>query len=66
MTTTDEAHRHRWHVESSHPVSEGLLSYQRCACGQWRVTSTPLHPVAHPDLARVGAQGNELQRRTAY
>jgi hypothetical protein len=53
MTTTPEAHRHRWHVESSHPVSEGLLSYQRCSCGQWRVTSTPLHPVAHPDLART-------------
>ncbi|WBQ05272.1 hypothetical protein [Kribbella sp. CA-293567] len=52
MTTTEEAHRHSWRVASAHPVSEGLLTYQQCGCGQWRVTSTPLHPIAHPDLAR--------------
>jgi hypothetical protein len=56
MTTREEAHRHRWQVASAHPVSEGLLTYQHCACGQWRVTSTALHPVAHPDLARVDAK----------
>ncbi|HET6291879.1 MAG TPA: hypothetical protein VFG33_00850 [Kribbella sp.] len=53
MTTTPKIHRHRWRVESSHPVSEGLLTYQRCACGQWRMTSTPLHPVAHPAVAQT-------------
>jgi hypothetical protein len=53
MTTKGEVHRHSWRVASSHRVSEGLLSYQQCSCGQWRVTSTPLHPVAHPDLARI-------------
>lgn len=53
LMTTREEHRHSWRVASSHPVSEGLLSYQNCSCGQWRVTSTPLHPVAHPDLARI-------------
>jgi hypothetical protein len=53
MTSSEELHRHRWRVASSHPVSEGLLTYQYCGCGQWRVTSTPLHPVAHPDLVRI-------------
>jgi hypothetical protein len=37
-----ETHHHRWTAVSSHHVSEGLVVYQRCACGQWRVSSTPL------------------------
>jgi len=56
MTTREEVHRHSWQVASSHPVSEGLISYQQCACGEWRVTSAPLHPVAHPELARIPGQ----------
>jgi hypothetical protein len=56
MTASLEAHRHRWSVASSHHVSEGLVVYQRCACGQWRVTSTPPYPVAYPDAARVQAR----------
>jgi hypothetical protein len=53
MTTSFEAHRHRWTVASSHQVSEGLVVYQRCACGQWRVTSTPPYAVAYPEQARI-------------
>ena len=55
MSTGKEVHRHRWQVASSHQVSEGLVVYQRCACGQWRVTSTPAYPVAYPELAKVEA-----------
>jgi hypothetical protein len=50
-----DIHRHRWSVVSSHLVSEGLVVYQRCACGQWRITSTPPYPVAHPEIAKLGA-----------
>ncbi|TDD23309.1 hypothetical protein E1218_18105 [Kribbella turkmenica] len=53
MTSSLEAHRHRWFVASSHQVSEGLVVYQRCDCGQWRVTGTPPYPVTYPDLALV-------------
>jgi hypothetical protein len=50
----DSQHRHRWMATSSHQVSEGLVVYQRCACGQWRVTSTPPYAVAYPEVARIG------------
>ncbi|WUJ74099.1 hypothetical protein OG809_12680 [Kribbella soli] len=46
-----ETHRHRWSAISAHQVSEGLVVYQRCACGQWRITSTPPYPVAYPEVA---------------
>ncbi|WP_170284611.1 hypothetical protein [Kribbella amoyensis] len=56
MPTREEVHRHRWQVSSSHQVSEGLLVYLRCACGRWRVTSTPAYPVAYPEVAgEIGA-----------
>ncbi|WP_198676116.1 hypothetical protein [Kribbella monticola] len=55
MTTTAEAHRHRWTVESAHQVSEGLVVYQRCECGRRRITSTPAYPVAYPELAIIDA-----------
>jgi hypothetical protein len=55
MTTREEGHRHRWVVESAHQVSEGLLVYQRCECGQRRIASTPAYPVAYPGLATVDA-----------
>jgi hypothetical protein len=56
MTVSEQvgSHRHQWTVTSSHPVSEGLVVYQRCACGQWRITSTPAYPIAYPELARPG------------
>ncbi|MGY4768980.1 hypothetical protein ACXC9Q_18875 [Kribbella sp. CWNU-51] len=53
MTADLDVHRHRWSAVSSHQVSEGLVVYQRCACGQWRVTSTPPYAVAYPDIART-------------
>jgi hypothetical protein len=60
MTTREamsisEGHQHRWSVESAHQVSEGLLVYQRCECGQRRIASTPAYPVAYPGLATVDA-----------
>jgi hypothetical protein len=55
MPTTAEAHRHRWTVESAHPVSTGLVVYQRCECGRRRITSTPAYPVAYPELAIIDA-----------
>ncbi|HET6742628.1 MAG TPA: hypothetical protein VFH76_26995 [Kribbella sp.] len=48
-----DIHRHRWTAVSSHQVSEGLVVYQHCACGQWRITSTPPYAVAYPELASV-------------
>ncbi|WP_166665731.1 hypothetical protein [Kribbella caucasensis] len=56
MTTREEHHRHRWQVASSHQVSEGMVVYQRCDCGHWRIASTPAYPVAYPDVAEsIGA-----------
>ncbi|WP_433701442.1 hypothetical protein [Nocardiopsis sp. CA-288880] len=34
-------HEHLWSTESDHPTSEGVVSYQRCACGERRVTLLP-------------------------
>ncbi|WP_427887073.1 hypothetical protein ACQHIV_29380 [Kribbella sp. GL6] len=50
-----DTHRHRWSAVSSHQVSEGLVVYQQCACGQWRITSTPPYPVAYPEIALIDA-----------
>jgi hypothetical protein len=29
---------HRYVTVSAHRTSEGLVSYQRCACGRWRIS----------------------------
>ncbi|WP_405063370.1 hypothetical protein OG474_17480 [Kribbella sp. NBC_01505] len=55
MTAHTETHRHRWSAVSSHQVSEGFVVYQRCACGDWRVTSTPPYPVAYPEVAHIAS-----------
>ncbi|MEE2040011.1 hypothetical protein Q8791_22600 [Nocardiopsis sp. CT-R113] len=34
-------HEHLWSTDSDHPTSEGVVSYQRCGCGERRVTLTP-------------------------
>lgn len=34
MTDIDE---HTWRTRSSHRTSEGVLSYQKCSCGSWRL-----------------------------
>lgn len=31
---------HFWRTESRHATSEGVVTYQRCACGQRRITVT--------------------------
>lgn len=49
MTTTT-VHRHRWTEASAHRVSEGLVIYERCLCGRWRV----LAPSSPGTLAEVG------------
>lgn len=28
---------HFWRTVSRHSTSEGVVSYQRCTCGRWRV-----------------------------
>ena len=41
MTATHEivtdVDTHVWQTQSSHQTSEGVLRYQRCACGVWRL-----------------------------
>jgi hypothetical protein len=34
MTAT---HGHFWRTHSTHATSEGLVSYQSCPCGRWRI-----------------------------
>ncbi|WP_169847157.1 hypothetical protein [Rhodococcus triatomae] len=34
-------HRHSWESASRHRTSEGMLHYQRCACGRWRMALLP-------------------------
>lgn len=48
MTTSK--HRHRWVDTSVHRVSDGLVIYQRCLCGRWRV----LTPAYAEEAAQVG------------
>lgn len=41
-------HEHHWTTESAHTTSEGLVTYQHCACGRRRVTLTPPLVLAAP------------------
>jgi hypothetical protein len=47
---TGRPHRHRWIDSSTHRVSDGLVVYQRCLCGRWRV----LAPLATEQVAEIG------------
>lgn len=38
MITTE---RHVWRTRSRHTTSEGIVSYQVCECGLWRVVMNP-------------------------
>jgi hypothetical protein len=31
-------HAHAWWTRSSHHTLDGLVRYQHCSCGQWRIT----------------------------
>lgn len=47
MTATHEPTRHFWRSRSSHATSEGVVTYQSCPCGRWRIlTTAPLAEVA--------------------
>jgi hypothetical protein len=39
MTDGRQRHTHLWHTHSTHGTLEGLLRYQYCTCGQWRLTT---------------------------
>ncbi len=47
-------HEHRWTTESDHTTSEGVVAYQRCACGGRRVILTRAFGLLQDDLASVG------------
>ena len=34
-------HEHLWTTDSTHPTSEGIVTYQRCRCGEHRVALSP-------------------------
>lgn len=38
---------HQWSTVSRHLTSEGLVSYQRCPCGRWRMLQDAV-PVGSP------------------
>ncbi|MCA0155573.1 hypothetical protein LB823_05145 [Tsukamurella sp. M9C] len=54
----NETQIHAWETESHHPTSEGVVMYQRCACGAWRIKlvgRTAEVPVSQPEItARAG------------
>ncbi|MFJ9553321.1 hypothetical protein ACIRPH_05870 [Nocardiopsis sp. NPDC101807] len=52
-------HEHLWSTESDHTTSEGVVSYQRCACGERRVT---LVPVVRIVQARAVPSGGRSER----
>jgi hypothetical protein len=39
---------HSWQTRSRHPTSHGLVSYQRCHCGLWRLVLEPDLVLAAP------------------
>lgn len=49
MTPEDHDHRtHIWQTRSTHGTLEGLLRYQHCPCGLWRLMAEDR------EVARVG------------
>ncbi|PWV55242.1 hypothetical protein BDW27_103246 [Nocardiopsis sp. L17-MgMaSL7] len=49
-------HEHRWTTDSTHSTSEGMVTYQRCRCGEHRVAlSAPIlqaHTSTRPGRGR--------------
>ncbi|RKR88660.1 hypothetical protein BDK92_2989 [Micromonospora pisi] len=56
---TDDGHV--WHTRSRHRTSDGVVTYQSCHCGLWRLLSAA-------ELATVGAArtGGRPVRPVAY
>ncbi|WP_166443460.1 hypothetical protein [Tsukamurella sputi] len=49
----NETRIHTWETESHHPTSEGVVMYQRCACGARRmklVGASAEVPVSGPGI----------------
>ena len=59
MTTSDD---HTWTVRSRHRTSTGIVSYQTCHCGLWRVTGGTGSALAH----RVGADRPGAVRQPSH
>ncbi|GAA4964645.1 hypothetical protein WHI96_02535 [Pseudonocardia tropica] len=54
---------HEWETTSRHRTSDGVVRYQRCHCGTWRVRlerdpagGGPPETLAQPARGRVGAR----------
>ena len=43
---------HTWRARSHHSTSEGVVCYQRCHCGRWRVVLTPRRPLVDAATCR--------------
>ncbi|MDW5329797.1 hypothetical protein [Plantactinospora sp. KLBMP9567] len=42
---------HLWRTRSRHRTSDGIVSYQSCHCGMWRLLSGPARPSVPPTEA---------------
>ena len=49
---TDE-NGHVWSTRSRHPSTDGVVEYQHCVCGLWRVQLSDGRPLAE----RIGSRG---------
>ncbi|MBB4958064.1 hypothetical protein [Micromonospora polyrhachis] len=57
MTTSDD---HTWTIRSRHRTSTGIVSYQSCHCGLWRITHGTESVLAHH--AGAGQPGMTTRR----
>ncbi|MDN5855586.1 MAG: hypothetical protein L0K86_22635 [Actinomycetia bacterium] len=47
----DDLDGHGWQTRSRHPTGDGVVAYQRCHCGLWRLLVEPGYVLAE----RIGA-----------
>ena len=45
------ANEHTWQTRSRHSTSEGVVCYQHCHCGRWRVVLTPRRRLVDAETA---------------
>ena len=50
----DDDHAHAWQTRSSHHTLDGLVRYQHCACGRWRISlaTEAANEIGPPDTER--------------
>ena len=69
MAATEEVGKdvdgHTWCTRSSHPTSAGIVRYQRCHCGVWRVLLGPGRVLAGRVGAGVAATSRSGERDTS-